>query len=209
MDPTGLRPSPQQTALDQLLAGAALRLTNALSTVRETYRHSFHRIAARSRHGISLLDPEQGLAWVGRKESDRKVDMEALEGGALVVADIEGRSLIEFLVPVTLEAYEAIRICWNHADWLLSMLCGSIIARAETPAGTVVPIDDALALEPSAEREAAVIAYTGYDPTLWLREGLTSRTTDAVYAAAERMAGPNRAQRRHGVGHESRRPKRR
>jgi hypothetical protein len=135
--------------------------------------------------------------------------MEALEAGALVVADNESTNVIEFLVPVTIEAYEAIRTCWNHADWLLSMLCGSVVSRAETPGGTTISVDDMVQLAPSKGRQGAAIAYTGYDPVLWVREALRSATTDAVYAAAERLARPNQAQRRHGAKREARRRRRR
>jgi hypothetical protein len=187
----------QQAALREMLRGAGVRLSLALSTVRGTYTHALHRVAARRRHGISLLDPEHGLAWVGQSEADRKADMEALDAGALVVADNEGETVVEFLVPVTIEAYEGIRACWNHAAWLLSMLCGSIVARAESPSGTAVPMDDIAPPAPSPELEHAVVCYTGADPELWMREGRRRAATGAVYAVAERLAGGNRDQRHH------------
>ncbi len=167
----------QQAALSEVLRGAGTRLSLSLSTVRGTYTHTLHRVAARRRHGISLLDPEHGLAWVGRNEADRKADIEALDAGALVVADNEGETVVEFLIPVTMEACEGIRTCWNDATWLLSMLSGSIVARAESPGGTAVPMDYVIQSKPSHELEQAVIAYTGADPELWKREGLRVAAT--------------------------------
>lgn len=204
-----LLPPVQQAALDEVLQAAGARLSTALAYVRGTYTLPLHRIAARSRHGISLLDPEHGLAWVGRKEADHKADIEALDAGALVVADTERRTIVEYLVPVTPETYQQVRLCWNHASWLLEMLCGSIIGRDENPAGTTIPMDNLARLPASKEREEALIAYTGSDPELWARDGLRHRTTGAVFAAAERLALPNRAARRKRVKRTARRSKRR
>lgn len=191
-----LTPS-QQAALGEVLRGAGVRLSTALTTVRGTYTHRMHRVAARRRHGFSLLDPEHALAWVGRNEADRKADLEALNSGALVVADNEGQNVVEFLVPVTMEAYEGIRVCWNDATWLLSVLCGSIVEKAESPAGTAIPVDNVKPPKPSLELQQAIMAYTGADPDLLMREGRRRAATEAAYAAAERLARPSRAQRRH------------
>jgi hypothetical protein len=127
---------------------------------------------------------------------DYRADMEALDAGALVVADTEGQTLVEFLVPVTMEAYESIRACWNESTWLLSMLCLSVISRAESPGDVAVPVDPLAPHKPTPELEQAVIDYTGVDPELWIRNGLRTAATEEVYAKAERLAGPNRAQRR-------------
>ena len=183
----------QQSALSTVLDGAGARLTQALATIRSTYTHDLHRIAARNRHGMALLEPDQGLAWVGRGEAARRADTEALEAGALAIADIQGPNVVELLMPISIEVFEAIRRCWNEAYWLLQMLCGAIGGRAETPGGVTVPMDNVDTVPAPPGLAEAMLAYTGIAAEDWVRTNWRTSMTDAVYAEVDRKTSRDRA----------------
>ena len=171
----GIEPDPvryalltlaQRSTLTETLQVAAARLSLALPTVRSIYTHSLHRLAARNRHGMALLEPDQALAWVGQRDEDREADMEALAGGALAVADTEGRNLVELLMPISTDAYNDVRICWNEANWLFQSLCSSVVERAESPEGVFIPSvgQRPTSAAQSKARMDVTVAYCGYDP---------------------------------------------
>jgi hypothetical protein len=199
-DPTryALLTPAQQSSLTETLQVAGARLSLALPTVRSTYTHSLHRIAARNRHGMALLEPDQALVWVGQQDEDARADMEALAGGALAVADTDGSNLVELLMPISNDAYSDVMTCWNEATWLFQSLCGSVVERAESPAGVSIPsVGQRPTTEAQSEARIGVtVAYCGYDPEQAARQNALLDETEAVHAAVERRQSPNRAQRR-------------
>jgi hypothetical protein len=207
----GLTPDPdryallspkQQAILDSMFAEVATHLPEAIATVGGTYTKDLNRIAARSRHGISLLDPELGLAWVARKDPDRAADIEALDQGAIAVADADrnGGNVVELLMPLTMESYKAIEEGWGQASWLLSSLSSAVAQRAEHPTG--LPIVSEVPASAASLEEALdlIVIYTGRDRDQILRERAQVARTHLVNAATKGLdEGGNRAQRRQAA----------
>ena len=177
----------QKGLLDAVLGSSGDRLPVAIETVRTVYTGELHRLAAKARHGITLLDPELGWAWIGSTPQEQAQDYQDLKLGALAVADAgrrKGAEIVEYLMPINDENLLALYWCLRQAHWLNWALCSATILKAETEAGVCVVVNpDAPAPASSEELMDMTIAYTGYDPELSEREGKRVALTDAVYAA--------------------------
>ncbi len=203
----------QQAVLDQVLRVAKSRLPVALSTVRSIYTHSLHRVAARNRHGMALLEADQALAWVDKRDAEGRADMEALASGGLAVADTEGRVIVELLMPNSTDVCNELMRCLDEANWLFQSLCNCLLQRAESPSGASIP-DVGQNPTSAAEEKARVdvtVAYGGYDPDDYARQMTFVEETEAVRAKVEKRETTNRAQKRHppseGMGVGTRRRK--
>jgi hypothetical protein len=189
----------QQSVLNQTLRVAEARLSVALSTVRSSYTHALHRVAARNRHGMALLEPDQALAWVDKRDAKGRADIEALASGALAVADTEGRAIVELLMPNSTEVRDELMKCLNEANWLFQSLCNCLLQRAESPAGVSIPDvgRNPTSVPEQKARMELTVAYCGYDPDDYARQKALVEETDAVRARVEKGEMSSRAQRRH------------
>jgi hypothetical protein len=210
----------QQSLLSAVLRGVDDHLPIALQTIRLVYSKELHRMAARQRHGATLLDPEMGFAWIGSSEEERVADGTALKYGALAVADTKGADPLEYLMPLTLDNLRSLQQCLHEAEWLMWQLCYSITEQASSPVGVSVPIDPTIPVPIRSRRQLrdAVLLYTAYDRDLADRERKRAEETAAVYAAASAarvpmsptrtrpLADPERAAPRVSTHQRSRRP---
>jgi hypothetical protein len=189
----------QQSVLNQTLGVAEARLSVALSTVRSIYTHELHRVAARNRHGMALLEPDQALAWVDKRDEEGRADMEALASGALAVADTDGRAIVELLMPNSTAVRDELMKCLNEANWLFQSICNSLLQRAESPAGVSIPDvgQNPNSVPEQKARMELTVAYGGYDPDDYARQMAFVEESDVVRARVEKREMPNRAQRRH------------
>jgi len=194
----------QKALLDAVLRSSGDRLPVAIETVRTVYTRELHRLAVRARHGVTLLDPELGWAWIGPTPEEQAQDYQDLRFGALAVADTvkrKGTEIVQYLMPINDDNLLALYSCLKEAHWLSWALCSAVILKAETEASVCVVANLEAPLAASRqELMDMTIAYTGYDPELHEREEKRIARTETVYAAAGRLPFVGRLLGRKRVG---------
>jgi hypothetical protein len=179
----------QRALLDDVLRGVDDHIPVALETIRSVYSKGLHRMAARQRHGATLLDPEMGFAWIGSTQDEQLADGTALKYGALAVADTSRTDAIEYLMPLTIENLRGLQQCLHEAESLMWQLCYAVTEQASSPVGVSVPIDPTIPVPDGSRQQLreAVLIYSDYDRDLAERERKRAEETAAVFRAVGKM----------------------